>query len=158
MAVPINAMPIFSEENKKAKTHTRKHMSSCKLLKETSQNYSFIHSWPCLTEVQANVNEWSGASPLWCAKLGKKNTASLFHLERLGHRLTHTYIHQNLSKKAFWWNFKVCEAMWSSKLWSETITHSTDVSIPQSLVLKSQKWSTKPCNPTASARLAEKPN
>lgn len=92
-----------------------------------------------------------------CELRKKKNTASLFHLERLGQRLTHTYIHQNLSKKAFWWNFKVCEAIWSSKWWSETITHSTDVSIPQSLVLKSEKWSTKPRNPFASGRLAENP-
>lgn len=72
--------------------------------------------------------EWMEQQPhLWCLKF-EKHILLFSTLKGLGAGWP---IHQNISKKVFWWNFKVKEAMRLGKWCTETKKHSSaDVSMP----------------------------
>lgn len=61
--------------------------------------------------------EWTEQQPhLWCLKFEKH----ILLFSTLKGLVAGWPIHQNVSKKVFWWNFKVKEAMWLGKWCTET--------------------------------------
>ena len=107
---------------------TQNHMSGC-VLKQKKKNgiIPFFDIWP-LSYRSSSKCEWTEQqSHLRCVKF-EKHILLFSTLKGLG---TGWPIHQNISKKFFWWNFKVKGAVWLSKWCTETKKHSsTDVSMP----------------------------
>lgn len=82
--------------------------------KEKKWNYSFFDIWPKLQKFKQCV--WlEQQSHLWCVKF-EKHILLFSTLKGLGARCP---IHQNISKKGFWWNFEVKGAVWLGQWWAE---------------------------------------